>query len=34
MDIKKLVDKQKELFQKGSQLDINFRREMLIKLKK
>ena len=34
MDIKKLVDKQKELFQKGSQLEINFRREMLIKLKK
>ena len=34
MDIKKLVEKQKEFFQKGNQLDINFRREMLIKLKK
>ncbi|OOM81505.1 aldehyde dehydrogenase [Clostridium puniceum] len=34
MDIKKLVHKQKEFFQKGKQLDINFRKEMLIKLKK
>jgi len=34
MDIKKLVNSQKEFFQKGKQLDINFRREMLIKLKK
>jgi aldehyde dehydrogenase (NAD+) len=34
MNIKKLVDEQKEFFQKGNQLDIKFRREKLIKLKK
>jgi len=34
MEIKDLMNKQKEYFQKGKQLDINFRRENLIKLKK
>jgi aldehyde dehydrogenase (NAD+) len=34
MHIKNIIHKQKEFFQKGSQLDINFRRETLIKLKK
>ena len=34
MEIKELMNKQKEYFQKGKQLDINFRKENLIKLKK
>lgn len=34
MEIKELVNKQKEHFQKGKQLDINFRKQNLIKLKK
>jgi aldehyde dehydrogenase (NAD+) len=34
MEIKELMNKQKEYFQKGKQLNINFRKENLIKLKK
>ena len=34
MEIKELVNKQKEYFQKGKQLDINFRKQSLIKLKR
>jgi len=34
MEIKELVNKQKDYFQKGNQLDINFRKQNLIKLKK
>ena len=34
MGIKELMNKQKEYFEKGRQLDINFRKENLIKLKK
>ena len=34
MDIKKIINKQKEFFQKRKQLDVNFRKEMLIMLKK
>ena len=33
MGIREVVNKQKEYFQKGRQLDINFRKENLIKLK-
>ncbi|MCE5221169.1 MAG: aldehyde dehydrogenase [Clostridium sp.] len=34
MEFKELVNKQKEYFHKGRQLDINFRKENLIKLKR
>lgn len=34
MEIKELVNKQKDYFQNGKQLNINFRKENLIKLKK
>ncbi|MVX62740.1 aldehyde dehydrogenase family protein [Clostridium chromiireducens] len=34
MGVKELINKQIEFFQRGEQLDINFRRDILIKLKK
>jgi aldehyde dehydrogenase (NAD+) len=34
MEIKELIGKQKKFFEKGMQLDINFRKENLIKLKR
>ena len=34
MEINELMSKQKEYFQKGKQLDINFRKQNLIKLKR